>query len=252
MFPDHPIVQVAGNHEFYDGCYEASLNALRETAQRLQIHFLENDCVAIDGVEFIGCTLWTDYQVFELPGRPHAMSRLAAMQACRDRIADHRAIQLETGLGPAGSGRRFEPSDAARLHEASRAFLHERLARPDPARECVPPSRQLPDEASGAEACNASSQAKVVVTHHLPSWRCVDSRYAQSVTNAAFCSDLDDLIGKASLWIHGHTHVSLDRMLEGTRVVCNPRGYPRRAMPGGFENPDFDPVRVLELARSGA
>ena len=27
------------------------------------------------------------------------------------------------------------------------------------------------------------------------------------------------------LWIHGHTHDTIDRDLHGTRVVCNPSGY---------------------------
>ena len=29
---------------------------------------------------------------------------------------------------------------------------------------------------------------------------------------------------RAQLWIHGHTHDSFDYVVNGTRVVCNPRG----------------------------
>jgi predicted phosphodiesterase len=28
------------------------------------------------------------------------------------------------------------------------------------------------------------------------------------------------------LWIHGHTHDPFDYEINGTRVICNPRGYP--------------------------
>ena len=39
---------------------------------------------------------------------------------------------------------------------------------------------------------------------------------------------------RAALWIHGHMHDSFDYEINGTRVVCNPRGYTP------FElNPDF-------------
>ena len=33
------------------------------------------------------------------------------------------------------------------------------------------------------------------------------------------------LMGKAGLWIHGHTHDSFDYEVAGTRVICNPKGY---------------------------
>ena len=38
--------------------------------------------------------------------------------------------------------------------------------------------------------------------------------------------DLAASMGQAGLWIHGHTHTLFDYCVRGTRVVCNPRGYP--------------------------
>jgi predicted phosphodiesterase len=49
----------------------------------------------------------------------------------------------------------------------------------------------------------------------------------------------------ARLWIHGHTHDSFDYRLDGTRVVCNPRGY---AKDGANENPLFDAGFMIEIA----
>jgi hypothetical protein len=41
-----------------------------------------------------------------------------------------------------------------------------------------------------------------------------------------FASDLDHLVrAPVALWVHGHTHESLDYTVNGTRVFCNPRGY---------------------------
>lgn len=89
-----------------------------------------------------------------------------------------------------------------------------------------------------------SAEPVVVVTHHLPTAASVDPRYRGDATQGAYCStDMDDLVGRAALWIHGHTHASIDVVVDGTRVVCNPRGYCDRAP----ENPRFDPHFGVEL-----
>jgi hypothetical protein len=46
-------------------------------------------------------------------------------------------------------------------------------------------------------------------------------------------------------WIHGHTHESCDYVENGTRVVCNPRGYlPMEA------NPGFQPDFIVEVSET--
>jgi Icc-related predicted phosphoesterase len=77
----------------------------------------------------------------------------------------------------------------------------------------------------------------VVVSHHLPSPRSIAARFRGSPLNAYFLADVEDLIVRAQprLWIHGHTHESLDYRIGGTRVVCNPFGYARMEL-----NPNFD------------
>jgi Icc-related predicted phosphoesterase len=83
----------------------------------------------------------------------------------------------------------------------------------------------------------------VVVTHHLPHRRSVHPKYEGDSLNPAFVSNLDHIVRTpVSLWIHGHTHESMDYVVNGTRVVCNPRGY----LPGE-PNPHFDPALVIEL-----
>jgi hypothetical protein len=47
------------------------------------------------------------------------------------------------------------------------------------------------------------------------------------------------------LWVHGHTHDSFDYVVNGTRVLCNPRGY---AKDGVNENVRFDPDLLVEVA----
>ena len=65
----------------------------------------------------------------------------------------------------------------------------------------------------------------MVITHHAPHPASVHPRWRDNPVNPAFVSDLTRLMGKACLWIHGHTHDSFDYTVGGTRVLCNPKGY---------------------------
>lgn len=235
-FPRHEIVQIAGNHEFYDGEYHETLAAMRAAARETGIRFLENETTEIGGVRFLGCTLWTDFRVFETPGRPKAVDATAAMEASRRLFPDFSVIRM-------GEDRRaFSPQDSAALHADSRAWLDAALALP-------------------------FAGATVVVTHHLPSWRSVHPQFAAWVSNAGFASDLDPLVERSDLWIHGHTHTSMRYPAGRSTVVCNPRGYPKGLFgappadppqaapsdpgePVAFENPTFEHAFLLDVGRS--
>lgn len=214
-----PVVMIAGNHEFYrvkwgarkerplDHTVDSTITALRGIAEHEPLfHFLEDDIVAeVAGVLFVGCTLWTD---FNLNGNP-----TAAMWRASRAINDYNLIKEDQYA--------FAPEDALRRHEFSVGILRERL-----------PRRYLDD------------RPIVVVTHHLPSAKSIAGRYATSIYNAAYASNLDDLVegSGAAVWIHGHTHVSQDYRIGETRIICNPRGYV------GYEtNPDFDPDLIVEV-----
>lgn len=189
-WPDKPIVYVAGNHEFYRQDRIKTIENLRSAANEMNVHFLDNDEVIIDGVRFLGCTLWTDFDLFGAERHKECMS------LAKDRLSDFSVIE-ENGFT-------FTPEDSLRLHNQSRDWL----------------SRKLIGESYDGNT--------VVVTHHCPSWQSVAPKYQSDLLSACFASRLDKLIGYSSLWIHGHTHESFDYELKGTRVICNPRGYVHR------------------------
>jgi hypothetical protein len=206
-FPHMPVVYVPGNHEHYNGHLQRVLAALRREALATGIHLLEKDEVTIEGVRFLGATLWTD---FALHGDdPETVLRaMAHADACMNdfHIVSH---------GPHG---RFQPRHAREIHLDVVSWLRERLAQAHPG-------------------------PTVVVTHHLPHRRSIHPRFAHDRLTAAFASDLDALVRPpVTLWVHGHTHDSMDYVVHGTRVLCNPRGY----IPGE-PNPVFDPVSVVEV-----
>lgn len=206
-WPNTPIIYIAGNHEFYRTERIACLNALRSAANEVDVHFLENDEIVIDGVRFLGCTLWTDFELFS---KTH--SKDDAIDRCIEYLADFRWI---TEVAES-----FSPNDAMRLFNESAAWL----------------TRKLMHEPFDGKT--------VVVTHHLPSMRSVAPQYANDLSSAGFASNLDVLFCYSELWIHGHTHTSFDYSAEGTRVICNPRGYLIR---GVAENTEFNPELVVEI-----
>jgi len=84
-------------------------------------------------------------------------------------------------------------------------------------------------------------EGDMVVTHHLPSYKSVPPQYKTSISNRFYVSNMENLIveRKPAVWIHGHTHSSLDFCLGETRIVCNPYGYQ------GYQlNDDFKDVII--------
>lgn len=83
----------------------------------------------------------------------------------------------------------------------------------------------------------------IVVTHTSPCIETLDPRFEDHWANVFYYNPhmfdvMRDLKDKILVWNHGHTHQSQDRIVEGVRVVCNPRGYPR-------ENPEWQPKTII-------
>ncbi|WP_343582994.1 metallophosphoesterase family protein [Herbaspirillum sp.] len=209
-FAGLPVLYVSGNHEGYGNTWEG---ALRDLAQRgaasSNVRLLERGETVIGGVRFLGATLWTDYALFGEENRQRAMA------AAEPVMMDYRRIEVEDG-----GVRPMTPDDTVRLHRADLAWLAEKLETPFDGRT-------------------------VVITHMAPSLRSVAQRYAQDLVSAAFSSNLDALVERADLWVHGHTHDSFDYRVGDCRVVCNPCGYLRRD--GTPENERYDPDLIVEI-----
>lgn len=67
----------------------------------------------------------------------------------------------------------------------------------------------------------------LVVTHHLPSEQLIAEKFAGSLVNCAFASDLEDLFDSDLIcaWISGHTHTAFDMEIKGVRNIVNPYAY---------------------------
>lgn len=209
-----PVLYVLGNHEAYRERLECVIDELRVASRGTSVRFLERDVVDFGGVRFLGCTLWTDYRL-----RSNRTQR-QLMENAGLRINDHRLIRTR-------NGELFSPEHALRDHEISRAWLEQELSQ----------------DYDGKT---------VVVTHHAPHPLSVHPRYAGDPTNAAFASDLTELLQKADVWLHGHVHDSFDYSVAGCRVVANPRGYARNVSSATdtaslqFENTAFKHACIVD------
>jgi len=195
QFRKLPVIYVPGNHEYYH--HDIGITQQLRSAAPANVHVLDQDACEIDGVRFLGATLWTDFRLY---GEGEAW--IARQEAGR-LIDDFTSIR--------NGDRQFTPEDSARLHETGKAWLVGELGK-------------------------RFNGKTVVVTHHLPATPSIASRFSNDPLNPAFASRLEDVIEthRPALWIHGHTHVACDYEIFSTRVLCNPRGYPGESPDRGF------------------
>lgn len=215
-----PVVFVPGNHE-YDGLeFDEAHSRLQDVCKRLGLIWLERETATIQGVRFIGCTLWTDFDAItqsraansaessEVTLGEHLKTREKAFRA-----ADYALKKNHALLG----GQPMLAEQVRELGLQSQAWLREALAQP-------------------------TNSPTVVVTHFAPSMRSADPRYGINPGTAGFCNALDDLFLQAQLWLHGHLHCPLDYTVSGCRVVANPLGYARKN-----EQLHFKPQACIKL-----
>ena len=209
-----PVLYLAGNHEFYGHAIEQVRADLRKAAAGTSVIFMDNDIVDFGGVRFLGTTLWTDYRL------ERGRTQRQLMENAELRLNDHFCIHRNDG--------KFTAARALAEHELARAWLVQELDKP-------------------------YNGKTVVISHHGPHPLSVHPRYIGQALNAAFVSNLAELLPKADLWIHGHVHDNFDYRVAGCRVVANPRGYAlnRNAVETAkelvFENKSFGWACVVDV-----
>lgn len=218
-FGDKPVVYIAGNHEFWENDWVDALKDMRSVAAEVGVNFLENDAVFIQGVRFLGCTLWTDFEYFG------PETKKEAIQTAVDYSPDYNYITVKGGLDF------LTPHDQVARHKESRAWL----------------TAELEKDFDGST---------IVVTHHFPHKKSAHPQHANSFRTAAYGSKLaEDVLRRADLYIHGHTHSSVNYRIGDSksyvRVICNPRGLPFEWFTNQWENKDFDSELLMEQMIDG-
>lgn len=217
-----PVVFVPGNHEYDMQDFDAAHARLRRTCDRLGLIWLERESMVLQGVRFVGTTLWSDFDALA----DHA-GITDPGQRLQRREKAFRAANFY--LSKTGSTRQGVPFLAAEVREQAlvcQSWLRNALAQP-------------------------FAGTTVAVTHFAPSLLSADPRYGLVPGTAGFCNALDDCLPHAQLWLHGHLHAPSDYLVRGARadgapwscrIVANPLGYARKG-----EQATFQPHCVLTV-----
>jgi predicted phosphodiesterase len=202
-----PVLYLPGNHE-YDGLdFDETHARLRALCEALDIQWLERETLMIDGVRFVGTTLWSDFDAMVEP--KDTLTQVLRKRGKAFRAAD---FYLQKTLGT----RHGAPFLAEAVREQAllcQDWLAQALAEP-------------------------FAGTTVAVTHFAPTLASADPRYGLTPGTAGFCNALDALLPKAQLWLHGHLHCPWDYEKAGCRVVANPLGYEKKGEQEGFR-PDL-------------
>jgi len=202
-----PVIFVPGNHE-YDGLeFDEAHQRLRQACERWGLIWLEQESVVLQGVRFVGCTLWSDFDALSsaagtAANAAAAPGALAEQLKARDKAFRAANFYLRKNHSLQGGA----PMLAEQVREQalkSQRWLRQALA-------------------TGFDG------PTVAVTHFAPSLLSADPRYGLTPGTAGFCNALDDLLPAAQLWLHGHLHCPQDYVSRGCRVVANPLGYARK------------------------
>lgn len=199
------VLMVLGNHDYWDSIYSECHDLISGYMSNFAPNFtlLNGNSVDIDGVEFWGHTMWTDYA----NGHPNVM------MACQYGMNDYRKMYLKN-IDQIEYIDRMKPNwkDSVKvlpefllgIHQGAREKLAKTIHDSKPKRKMV------------------------VITHHAPSVECVAGQYRTSGDiNFAYYAKLDHLVEspKVSHWIHGHTHHNTNIKTAGGTIVSNQIGY---------------------------
>ncbi len=207
------VIWILGNHELYGALFTTALAKLwNATLEHENLEVVEKETIVIDNVAFICATLWTSMD----------NNNIMTMNEAKIWMNDYKYIR--TGPESEPWRQKLAPLDTMADHMRAKEFIFPEIA------------KQKED-----------GKRVMVVTHHLPSFLSIPDEFRGNSLNGAYASELfeDIMDSQPNVWVHGHTHASMDYLIGDTRVICNPRGYVGRK-PEDL-NDDFNPTLTVEL-----
>lgn len=191
------VILVPGNHDFH-GCSIQEVIDFWDSQTIPNFHFLSNSNVVLDGVNFIGSTLFPCFN----KGDP------VSIQRCNLEIGDfyHKRIYKDSTREEF-----ITANDFYELSVRDKAFVKNALEK-------------------------LTSRKNVLISHYLPTYESVSDKYkqreSQHALNGAYVCDIENILqySNLDLIIHGHTHDSKSYDFCGIPVICNPRGYKDKNM----------------------
>ncbi len=200
-----PVIYIPGNHEYYT---KVNINMddinqqIRKEAKNSNVIILLNDSVNINGINFIGTTLWTDYNLNNNQRDDMFSAKLMLNDHSMIKVSDENSKNIK-----------LTPSHCLELHNRSIQFISNSI------REDL---------------------LNIVISHHGVHEKCSHPHLHGNDLSAAFNSDLISFIESHSTnlttWIYGHTHHNFDFQIAGVDILTNQRGYAPYELVDGFKD----------------
>jgi predicted MPP superfamily phosphohydrolase len=184
------VIYLSGNHESYGYSIDLTHNKLKEAFGHIKnLHILEQETVVINGVLFLGATLWSDANKVCPITKNH-------LQQCMN---DYRIIRVAKD-----NYRKLRPQDTINIHCWTKEFIKGVLDKKE-------------------------YDKVVLCTHHGVSHLSIHNNFKDDYyMNGGYVSDLSDFFlnyPEIKLAFHGHVHNSFDYAINQTRIITNPKGY---------------------------
>jgi len=192
------VICVPGNHEYYDGenyNIDQTNEIISTKSQEIfndtkNFYYLNNNTIIIDGVKYIGSTLWSN---LDSKNKKYITTGLNDFNYIKMKLCKN-----------------FTFDNYVQFHQRDLNWLTNEI-----------------------NNTILETDNFVVITHHLPSFQLVHSKYINSPINSAFSSNLDHII-KGKLFIAGHTHTAITKIINNVLVVVNPFGYANECLYSGM------------------
>jgi len=194
----HTVFYVTGNHEAWGSTIEDTGALMGRFLEEYApgVIFLDNATAEIEGVTFLGTTLWAK-SCTDSADEWRAVNAMRDFSRIKTTSEPPKNMQLYQGR------RAFQPSDANRLYEINKAFI--------------------------TEVAAATTNPIILITHHAPTFASghgID--FGSAYLDDVYCGNLVDIFFECphiKYAVHGHTHCAEDYNVGETRVLSNPRGY---------------------------
>lgn len=186
------VLYVHGNHDYWNSRLDTLFEKNKEFAQSIDnVYLLENSAMTLDGIRFVGGTLWTDY------GNRNQISMMEAVQY----MNDYRLTRVGDDY------HKMKPTDCLKIFDATKKTIFKE-----------------------AEECKKNDIPCIVVTHMTPSHQSVHEKYrnpSDALANTWYYSELGNYIVDSGIkyWFCGHVHHAHEYSIGETVIKCNPKGY---------------------------
>jgi predicted phosphohydrolase len=202
-----PTLVVAGNHDYYDKPITEKLEDYYNTEHTI---FLNNNNHKIVKDEitynFIGSTLWSG-----LTWIPPAKNGYIPMR-------EKMELSVEVGINDFHHIPSWTLQSMLNCYEESYHYIKDEVYK-------SVKKKEIP----------------IVISHYPPTNKFIHPNFIGSIFNSYFLNDCEELTKNVPLWFCGHTHTTIDGILDtGCRVLCNPHGYRN-------ENKEFDSHKEVIL-----